>query len=110
METMAVISIAKQFSPYPFGRYRRDGDHSGEAFREDVLLPVLRKSDRVIVDLDGVKGGLGSSFLEEVFGGLVREHGFSVEELERRLEIVCHENPRLKERSWTYIREAASGR
>lgn len=65
------ISILEDFSPYPAGRYREHGPHSGEALREDLLLPALREHPHVLVDLNGVMG-YASSFLEEAFGGLVR--------------------------------------
>lgn len=64
---MKVIDIkVADFSKMPFGRYRQDGNHSAEAFREDVLIPALNSNDLVNIDLDGV-WGYGSSFLNEVF-------------------------------------------
>lgn len=69
------ISVKHDFSPYPGGRFRADGDFSGEAFREDVLLPAieaaLAQGGRVEVSLGGV-AGYASSFLEEAFGGTIR--------------------------------------
>lgn len=69
------ISIADQFSRFPAGRTRRDGEFSAERFRTEILVPALQAAqqnhDRVIVKLDGVYG-YSSSFLEETFGGLVR--------------------------------------
>jgi len=35
----------------PFGRYRSDGEYSGEAFRDDILAPALRRHDHVTLDL-----------------------------------------------------------
>ena len=66
------ITIARDFSKYPAGRFRTDGKTSGEAFRDDLLVPALRGGSRVVVVFDGV-AGFGSSFLEEAFGGLVRD-------------------------------------
>lgn len=71
MADIATISIARDFSPFPAGRKRSDGPYTGETFREDLLLPKLKVGTHVILDIDGVEG-LPSSFLEEVFGGLVR--------------------------------------
>lgn len=68
---MAEIRIAKDYSRYPGGRYRRLGKYSGEEFRDDILVPALRDDEEVRVVLDGTEG-YGSSFLEEAFGGLIR--------------------------------------
>jgi hypothetical protein len=82
------ISIAIDFSRFPGGRFRADGPHNGEEFREDLLVPALRSSDRVVVVLDGV-AGFPSCFLDETFGGLIRNHGFTPEELDAKLELVA---------------------
>jgi hypothetical protein len=88
------ISIAGDFSPYPAGRGRRDGDFSAEKFREDILIPALREAmesgDRVIVVLDGVYG-YSSSFLEETFGGLVRRRIFKPDWLRGSLVIQAND-------------------
>lgn len=80
------LDVATTFSDAPFGRYRDDGKASGEAFRDDVLRPAISKHAVVVVDIDGVRRGIGSSWLEEVFGGMVR-HGLPAEEVLRRIEI-----------------------
>ncbi len=99
-----VLNIAKQFSRSPAGRYLSDGPFSGQAFRENFLLPALRQSESVEVQLDGALG-FGSSFLEEAFGGLVRECGFQAEALHKKLRI----SSKLKTyelRVWRYVDEA----
>jgi uncharacterized protein DUF4325 len=68
---MTMISVAKDFTRFPAGRYKRNGDTSGESFRERFLEQPLRNGAHVTVDFDGTVG-YGSSFLEEAFGGLVR--------------------------------------
>ena len=83
-ENTTRIVIAEAFSPYPAGRYRDDGDFNGTTFRQDYLVPALRTFDRVEVVFDGV-AGFGSSFLEESFGGLIREEGMTKEFLDNRL-------------------------
>ncbi len=69
---MRTIDVAQEFSKAPFGRYKSDGDFSAERFREEVLKPALTEDDVVEVDFTKVSLGVGSSFLEEAFGGLVR--------------------------------------
>jgi hypothetical protein len=68
---MRTISIARDFSATPGGRFNRDGPASGEAFRTRFLLPAISANEPVAIDLNGV-AGLPSSFLEEAFGGIFR--------------------------------------
>ncbi|MBV8603222.1 MAG: STAS-like domain-containing protein [Pelomonas sp.] len=98
------ISIAKDFSPFPAGRYVTDGPFPGEAFRDQVLLPALREHGDVTVDLDGTNG-YGSSFLEEAFGGLVRKGGYSPADLKIRLHIKSQRQS-YEVRIWNYIADA----
>lgn len=79
------LSVARDFSPYPGPRYVHQGPNSGEKFRK-VLVKELRKGAHVLVDLDGTTG-FGSSFLDEAFGGLIREEGFRLAELKRMIRI-----------------------
>ena len=69
-----ILSVS-DFTKYPGGRKKKDGPYSGEEFRDNFLKPALLAAkaarSKVIVNLDGV-AGYGSSFLEEVFGGIVR--------------------------------------
>ena len=84
-----MISIdVTDFSKKPFGRYKSDGDYHGERFRNEVLkvkLPHPLNED-VVVDFSKISLGVGSSFLEEAFGGLVRD-GYSKKELVEHLKI-----------------------
>ena len=79
-----IIKISDTFTRFPGGRFRTDGPGNGQAFREDILVPALKANAQVVVDLDGV-AGFPASFLEEAFGGLVREHGYSSDELDAKL-------------------------
>lgn len=83
-----LITLSKDYTRFPFGRYRRDHEVSGEAFREDILLPKLKAAvasgERLTVSLD-VQGS--AAFLHEAFGKLA-EHGFGPETCERHLAIV----------------------
>lgn len=83
------INIAQDYTPYLGGRYEEDGDGNGTTFRKKFLVPVLTDtgSAQIEIVLDGV-AGYPSSFLEEAFGGLVREEGFSAEQLLKKLVFV----------------------
>jgi hypothetical protein len=82
-----LIVVAKEFARSPAGRHVTDGPNSGERFREQYLVDALRNTDDwVEIDLRGALS-LGSSFLDEAFGGLVREHGIPPSVLRRRLRI-----------------------
>jgi hypothetical protein len=96
------ISVAKDFSKFPAGRYLSHGPFPGEKFRDDILVPALMEADRVTVELDGTMG-YGSSFLEETFGGLVRSRGFSAEDLHSRLTIHSSTDPSLIREAWSYV-------
>ena len=81
------VNIAKQFTKMPGGRYIRLGPFSGELFRTSYLIEPLRAGKTVVVELDGVRG-YGSSFLEEAFGGAVRELQLDPSEALRRIQVV----------------------
>ena len=89
------IEIAKDFTPFPAGRYEKDGPYTGEGFRKRFLVPALKQYDSVEIILDGTIG-YGSSFLEESFGGLIREEGFSYEEINNKLILISKRKSILK--------------
>lgn len=92
-----IISVAEDFSRFPAGRFYTDGLFSGERFRTEILLPAIREgASTILIDLDGT-AGYGSSFLEEAFGGLVRECGIAADSLLRRLEFKCDDTARIAE-------------
>lgn len=100
----ASLNVARDFSPYPAGRYRTDGPFSGEGLRS--LLAASLRGGEVTVLLDGTMG-YGSGFLEEAFGGLVRECKFTVEELRRKLKLES-EDRELVDEIWSYVEDAGS--
>lgn len=90
-----MIDIAKDFGAYPSGRVTKDGPLNGEKFRNQLLIPAIRQAlsdpdgeERVVVDIDGVRS-FGSSFLEEVFGGLARVNEINVKKAVAVLKIAC---------------------
>lgn len=85
---MTNIIIAKQFSKTPFGRYTTDSPNSAERFRREFLVPAFKDgNDQVVIDFRGIALGVGSSFLEEAFGGLIRREGVPKKVVKDRLVI-----------------------
>jgi hypothetical protein len=63
------LHVADAMSEYLGPRRREEGPHSGEEFREEMLMPLLESHEHVILDFDGVQGVIGG-WLDEVFGDL----------------------------------------
>jgi hypothetical protein len=101
------IDIGRDFSDVPSGRFPEDGEFNGQRFRKEMLVPGLKDNDQVVVDIDHTEG-YGSSFLEEAFGGLVRDEGFSQDELSRKLVIAANlpRTARYKRKIEQYIARA----
>lgn len=90
------FKVATEFSKTPSARTESEGKHPGEGLRA-MLVPLIKecleKGENLTIDLDGTSG-YGTSFLEEVFGGLIREEHFSYENLQI-LNFVSLEEPEL---------------
>jgi hypothetical protein len=102
----AMIRVAEQFSERPYGRYPEHGPDNGARFREEYLIPALRGAKHVVVVLDGARG-LGPSFLEEAFGGLVRA-GFPSAEIMERITIRSDDDPSYVDEIRAYVADAAA--
>lgn len=105
MNSTRIISISKDFSNVPLGRFQDDSDFNGTTFRLEYLIPALAENNHVLIDLDNTEG-YGSSFLEEAFGGLVRLHSFTKEELATRLTFISKEDPTLIDEIHQYLADA----
>jgi hypothetical protein len=109
MSDPIVIDVAAAFSPTPGGRFRSEGAFSGEEFRQDIVEPKVDLGLIVIIDLDNAVG-FTSSFLEEVFGGLVRKYGTDIG---TRVLPRATRNPSRQVKALAYMNraiEAAGGR
>lgn len=103
------IKISKDFSSTPGPRYIKEGDYSGEIFRKECLINNVTKAisdkNKIIIDLDGT-AGYGTSFLEESFGGLIRENKFHYDDLENLFEFISNEEPYLIDDIKQYLSDA----
>ena len=99
------ISIARDFTTTPGARSMNDGMYSGEEFRVNYLEKYFTdgSTDKIVIDLDSVEG-YSTAFLEEVFGGLVRDFGKDV--VKKRMEFISIEEPLLLTEILEYIEKA----
>ncbi|MDX9697626.1 MAG: STAS-like domain-containing protein [Bacteroidales bacterium] len=101
------IKISVDFSDNTGGRYIKDGDFSGELFRETKLIPMIedaiQKREQIEIDFDG-GFGYSPSFLEETFGGLIRK-GYSLSKLNKILKFISSEDISLIEDIRTYMHD-----
>lgn len=102
------FKVATQFSRTPSARNKEEGKAPGEDLRR-LLVPLLKDAivneKMLVVDLDGT-AGYGTSFLEEVFGGLIRIEGLNYDDLRNHLSFVSIEEPDLIEEIWYDIDDA----
>jgi len=104
------IKFAKVFSRRTGPRKIEEGNNSGELHRASLLPYVkdaIENNKKIIIDLDGVLG-YGTSFLEEMFGGLIREDHISFDELNKRLSFISLEEPYLIDDIKNYLNRAAT--
>jgi hypothetical protein len=108
---MLSISVLRDFADTPGPRSREEGEHSGEQFLEEILLPkfeeALRTNQKLTVDLDGTEG-YATSFLEASFGGLARK--YDTPRVLGVVQIKSDDEPHLVEEIKKYIVEANAAR
>lgn len=91
-----ILNIAKDYSRCPGARYESEGDFSGEKFREDYLYPKLKEAIETGVKLEVIldgSAGYSTSFIEESFGGLIRNNQMTLDEIRDNMIIVSEEDP-----------------
>lgn len=107
---MVKVSVVEDFSRTPGPRYISEGEYSGELFRKTVLLPKVMEAQNaaedIQVDLDRASG-YGTSFLEEAFGGLIREDHISYDFLKDHLIIKSDEDDIYIQEIKTYMENAS---
>lgn len=104
---MRELKISVAFSDSPGGRTREEGENSGQEFRDTVLEPIYREclenGETLCIDFDD-SFGFGTSFLEEAFGGLVREYGYK--DVWSHLKLIANDDETIHENVPKYIKAA----
>lgn len=98
------IKISEDFTDAPGPRFIKQGEYSGEYFRENMLIPYLKRSidnkEKLIIDFDDCFG-YPTSFLEEAFGGLKEE--FSKDIILNNIEFISNDEEGLVDEVKGYI-------
>lgn len=107
MKGVKMIVICNDFSPFPGGRYIKEGKYSGQEFRDTILISEYEKAEKngekLVINFDGCFG-FGTSFLEEAFGGLVRE--YKKRGVFNKIDIISTEDETIPEKLEKYIKSA----
>ena len=100
------LRTMEKMTSLPGPRYKRQGNGSGEEFRDAHLIPAFDRAINLCeileVDMDGAKFGYPTSFLEEAFGGLARSRG--TELVLKNIKITCSSEPMLIEEIIHYVK------
>lgn len=106
---MSTINILLDFSRTPGARIEQEGVNPGTDFREKILYPKLKdaidKNQQLTIILDGTSG-LGTSFLEESFGGLIRINKLKFADIKKTLKFVAEEDPDYVAEIFEYLEDA----
>lgn len=102
-----MIKISRDFSETPGGRTAKEGEFSGEEFRDNYLEPAYERcvsiGERLVIDFDDCYG-FGTSFLEEAFGGLVRKR--REKGILNHLELIANDDEIIIRRITEFIKAA----
>lgn len=113
--TVNEINVIKDFSKKPYGRspekvMKGEENDTGLVFRKNLLAPRLRDSisegKKLRVILTGYNR-YGRSFIDESFGGLIRDDGFTYNQLKDYLDIEHKDVQSIVDLSWERIKKAA---
>ena len=100
-----VISVSQDFTDSPGGDLRKHGPFSGQAFLEDVLMPVWETdAPKIRINFDGLYGA-PHTFLRGIFAPLTME--FGAPEVFDRIELVSDERFSVAETALSYVYDDA---
>ncbi|WP_170833964.1 STAS-like domain-containing protein [Pseudomonas argentinensis] len=105
MKPEKVFNVA-EYTDTPIGRNSLDGPKNGADYRDNFIIPALIDYQTIKLDFSETIGTT-PSFLEEIFGGIIRSKVLSPTELRRRV-IVISKYESVKRNVKKYIDEAAA--
>ncbi len=75
------------YTDMPVGRDGNDGPKNGKDYLDNHVKKALEDHYKVVIDFNGTLGTT-PSFLEEVFGGLIRDKIVKPNEYKARVEVI----------------------
>ena len=104
---MKIINVANDFSILPGGRKISDGSHTGEHFYHILVENLNSLSEDEVLEIN-FDGGLsaGSSFLDQSFAGLIRNHILTKSQFKKRIHLTATEHPEIIEKVNKYVLNA----
>lgn len=104
MKPEITLDVSK-YTDTPIGRNTLDGPKNGAHYRDNYVIPEF--DNYQIVKLDFTKTmGTTPSFLEEIFGGIIRKKVMSPQELINRTDVI-YKYESVRRNVIKYINEAA---
>jgi hypothetical protein len=104
---MPILKI-KDFSRFPAGITFADGPYCADNFRENFLIPYIKKCQEnklpIIIDMDGVQG-YAWSWTARVFGGLIKINGY-LPQFVNTFKIIANDDKFMNLEIETHIAEA----
>ncbi|WJD61540.1 STAS-like domain-containing protein [Pseudomonas kurunegalensis] len=104
MKPEITLDVSK-YTDTPIGRDALDGPKNGSDYRDNYVIPALDDYQRVKLDFTKTMGTT-PSFLEEIFGGIIRKRVLGPQELKARVEVI-YKYESVKRNILNYINEAA---
>jgi len=103
-------NFAKEFTSYPGPRYKDIGEHSGEEFREDILIPkFFDKNISIYIDVEDVELSFGPSFLSEAFGVTAKKYGLDKFNQIVKVKIDTEKGKRFQKKMMEYVEDELNG-
>jgi len=86
-----------------------EGPHSGEDFRIKFFYPMIidaiASNETLTIDFDGGIG-YGTSWLEEVFGGVIRKDRVDAQDVRKHLRLIATQQPYILRLVDKYMKQA----
>lgn len=86
MKTETTLDVS-EYTDLPIGRNHLDGPKNGADYRDNYVIPALNEYSTVKIDFTKTLGTT-PSFLEELFGGLIRSGYIDVSNLLNRVHVI----------------------